>query len=203
MTRVKSPRTLLRRQIKPSDLPIIVRRKRWAILLSCLVMPFLIGLGAIVLWVVTRPDFQAGLLENAVATSFVLLLAIGCITGVDTMFGYQIHIDQEGVTARGLLKTRHFGWDEITHFDAWRNRAYGGDGLIIGLGYRAIIHVDGSNNPKRLLRNLFFAGHFTPPFMELGGKELVKLLTKAKAKLEHTQQQALNDQAQIPTEKRM
>ena len=111
--------------------------------------------------------------------SIAILFLIGFYVLIDNI-GYNLIVERDGITAVGLLKTRHLSWSEITYFKTWRMRTVTNYGFISLPHHQAVIHVDGSDNPKRLPRNLFFAGHFVPPFMELDGMDLVKLLAKAK-----------------------
>lgn len=181
--RSPSLKTLQKRRLRPGDCPIVIRYAWWTKWVHLVALPLLLaltGLFALAFyyfvsvgdWAVA---FGVGLLT--------MLFGIGWMTGVDNAFRYRLIIDVDGVRTHGNLVKRHFYWNEITHFDTWRNRTITDNG-VIGLGYQARIHVDGRNNRRRLLRNLYFAGHFTPPGLELGGKDLAALLTKAKRQLE-------------------
>lgn len=177
MAKTASPKTLLGRRLKDSDFPIIIRRKRWIEWMTVILLPVLLAFAAMLMWLLLQSDFQAGWGALFLGL-FAALLLLGCYVGLDNI-GFELTVDTDGLYLDGRLKTRHIDWDEITGFGTWRGRAFV-EGAVISLGfYQAVIHVDGSNNPKRLLRNLFFAGHFVPPMMELGGKELIRLLAKA------------------------
>jgi hypothetical protein len=184
LRRKATPRTLLKRRITAQDLPITVGFARWTPYVHAVALPIIAAatafLASIGYGMATLGDWTA----VAWLTLLIALFLIGSITGIDHCFRYQLLLDSSGITLKGNITSRYIRWDEITHFSTWRNRGYTGDGGSIPLGFQARIHVDGSNNPRRILRNLFFAGYFTPPFLELGGKDLVKLLTKAKRELE-------------------
>ncbi len=184
MARKASLKTLLNRRIKDSDFPIQIRRRAWANWFSALMLPIFLAIPCGLIW----------LLANAVVPLgwgpvFMLLLAALMLIGFGIALdgiALSASADREGITVKGLIETRHFSWDEITHFGTWRIRSFA-DGFLIAFGFQAVIHVDGSANPKRMLRNLFFAGHFLPPFMELDGKDIIKLLAKVKRHVEAAQ----------------
>ena len=177
----KALRQLARRSIRQRDLPIVIRRVPWMNWFAAVFLPLIFTFALLLIWFVLTSAGQLGLGSLFPAVIGVTML-IACYTGVDGI-GYHLIIDQEGITTKGRLATTFFAWDEVTHFGTWRMRAFTGDGFF-SIGYQAVIYVDGSNNTKRRLQNLFFLGYFIPPKMELGGMELVKLLTKAKRKLE-------------------
>lgn len=176
MTRKAQPKTLLGRRLKDGDFPFVIRRKAWASLLSAVMSPALAAIAGAMIWLLLNSVVPLDL-----GAIFMLLMAalllIGSFIMLDAI-GYTATVDRESITIKGLILTRRFAWSEITHFGTWRIRGFA-DGILISLGYQAVIHVDGSNHPRRLLQNLFFAGHFMPPFMELGGKELIRLLAKS------------------------
>lgn len=181
MARKASLKTLLNRRIKDSDFPILIRRRLWASWLSAVLIPFLLGFAMLLLWMVATSIVPFGW-----GALFMILLAalflIGCFVGLDGI-GFSASVDRDGITIKGLLQTRFFSWDEITHFSTWRNP----NRLLFYAIYQAVIHVDGTCQPKRLSNNLFFAGHFLPPFMEVDGKDIVKLLAKVKRHVEAVQ----------------
>lgn len=177
MARKASLNTLMRRRLTARDLPIIVKRKRWADWLVLVLTPILVALGGGFSWAaVAVPD--VAWLARLLLGTMGFLFSLGIVFAIDTLFGYTVIIDGDGITLKGRLGTRLIVWSEITRFGTWRIRAVM-DGPDLTLGFQAVIHVDGSNNPKRLLRNLFFSGHFVAPFMDIGGKELVRLMAKA------------------------
>ncbi len=184
MTRKASAKTLLKRRIAERDLPIVVSRRNWAKWLHCLLLPvfllMLAGLGYLI-WQFVNIGDRAVVFGLSL---FLTLLLIGMITGIDNAYSYRLTIDADGIRTYGNLAQRHFTWQEITLIGTWRNRAIVDDAPNITLGYQTRIYVDGSNNPKRLFRNLCFSGHWLPLYMELGGTDLAKLLTKAKRELE-------------------
>lgn len=171
---------LLRRSQLPSDQPIVIRRKPWAVLLSIALLPFLAGLGGLALWLSAHSGISFPWFDRVLLVVLGLLILIGLRSGLDYVLGYELVIDNTGALLGGKLGKRHFLWSEINEFATWQNWAISATGARIPLGYQAVIQVDGSNNPPRLLRNLWLKGHFTAPFMELGGMDLVKLLNKAK-----------------------
>ena len=181
MSRKASLKTLLNRRIKDSDFPILIRRRAWANGLTMVLLPVLAALAGGLLWLLFVAELHLGWGALFMAILAAMLL-IGCGTALDSI-GLSLSVDPEGISAKGLIETRQFGWDEITHFGTWRVRNVS-DGYVIPHKYQAVIHVDGSSHPKRLLRNLFFAGHFLPPFMELDGKDLIRLLAKVKRHVE-------------------
>ena len=184
MTERRHLKALLRRPLSPSDLPIVIRRKPWAVGLSIVLLPLFAGLGVLAFWASLQTYSEPSWFLRIWLIVIGLLITLGIRSGLDFVWGYKLVIDIDGVWLGGKLDTRHFRWDEIAQFATWRNQPTTATGFGVPMGYQAVIQVDGSNNPARLMRNLWFKGYFTAPFMELGGKDLVKLLNKAKRQFE-------------------
>ena len=184
MTDGKLLKVLLRRPLLPSDLPIVITRKPWAIALSIALLPLIPVLGAAAFWAGFQTYILLPWFLRILLVLLGVLVVLGLRSGIDFAWNYKLVIDADGVRLGGKLDPRQFRWSEITEFATWRIRAMTTNGIIVPLGYQAVIQVDGSENPVRLMRNLWFKGHFAAPLMELGGKDLVKLLNKAKRQFE-------------------
>jgi hypothetical protein len=185
-SRRASAKTLLGRRLKPNDFPFVIRRKRWIDWLTgCVLVAVCLALAGGSLWLSWALPLELELgWAKLFCALFGVLLLTGAYVGIDNI-GYHLVVDSDGITLRGRLSQRQVFWSEITHYATWRGRAVTGDGIFFLGFYQAVIHVDGSNNPKRLARNIFFAGHFAPPVMEIGGKEIIKLLAKAQRYFEN------------------
>lgn len=172
----KALQKLKRGEIRRDQLPIIIRRKWWIDLISLAILPVWVALALLSIWA----SITANIDPNPLGRVLLFLMGgicalVGMLTA-NAIFGYRLIVHEHGVTIAENFSTRSFRWDEITKFDVWP---------IPRLpGHQTIIYVDGSNNPKRIARNLYFAGHFVVPYLELRGKDLTRLLRRTKQALQ-------------------
>jgi hypothetical protein len=158
------------RRLELRHLPLTIHRRVWAQVITLLLVGPISTLPAILVFagIETRANPLALLL--ILLCSAVFLLA--AVIGLDRSIGYRLIIDADGFTTRGLLFTRHFSWTEVLEFSARPNYRLP--------GYYASWSVDGSNHSRRHWSSLWFGFYEVPPLMQLGGKELTRLLRHAK-----------------------
>ena len=158
------------RRLQLRHLPLTIHRRVWAQIITLLLVGPIGTLPAILVFagIETRANPIALLL--ILLCSAVFLLA--AVIGLDRSIGYRLMIDADGFTTQGLLFTRQFRWNEVREFSARPNYRLP--------GYYASWTVDGSHHPRRHWSSLWFGYYEVPPLMQIGGKELTRLLRHAK-----------------------
>jgi hypothetical protein len=158
------------RRLELRHLPLTIHRRIWAQIITLLLVGPLALLPIVML--------KAGIETGANPLTFLIVLAcaslflLASIIGLDRSLGYRLILDTDGFTTKGLLFSRSFRWSEITDIVARPNYRLP--------GYYASWSVDGSNHPRRHWSSLWFGFYEVPPLMQIGGKELTRLLRHAK-----------------------
>jgi hypothetical protein len=158
------------RRLEQRHLPYVIHRRIWAQCITLLLVPVLATLPAFLTMGAIKADANFLAMLIVLLCSSVLLL--GAIIALDRSIGYRLIIDADGFTTKGVLFTRHFMWGEISDIVARSNYRLP--------GYYASWTVDGSRHPRRHWSSLWFGFYEVPPLMQIGGKDLTRLLRHAK-----------------------
>ena len=158
------------RRLELRHLPLTIHRRRWAQIITLA----LVGPLCVLPFVMIRAviDTHAEPITFLIVISCSAFFLLAAIIGLDRSIGYCLTLDADGFTTKGLMFTRHFRWDEVNDIVARSNYRLP--------GYYASWAVDGSHHPRRHWSSLWFGFYEVPPLMQIGGKELTRLLRHAK-----------------------
>lgn len=158
------------RRLELRHLPLTIHRRRWAQVITLILAVTLCVLPFVMVTTTLETKAKPITLLIDLALSSVFLLA--AVIGLDRSLGYRLILDRDSFSTKGLLFTRSFHWDEVTEILARSNYRLP--------GYYASWTVDGSRHPRRHWSSLWFGFYEVPPLMQIGGKELTRLLRHAK-----------------------
>ena len=158
------------RRLELRHLPLTIHRRPWAQVITLILAIALCVLPFVMLTAALAAETKPVTLLIVLALSAVFLLA--AVIGIDRSLGYRLILDRDSFTIKGLLFTRSFRWNEVTEIRARSNYRLP--------GYYASWSVDGSHHPCRHWSSLWFGYYEVPPLMQIGGKELTRLLRHAK-----------------------
>ena len=167
---MRQRRRSIPRRVELGHLPLTIHRRTWAKIITLLLVGPIAAMPAAMVIAASKIHANPLTFLIVLLSSSVFLLA--AVIGLDRSIGYRLIIDADGFTTTGLLFTRQFSWTELQEFSARPNHRLP--------GYYASWTVDGSRHPRRHWSSLWFGFYEVPPLMQIGGKELTRLLRHAK-----------------------
>lgn len=167
---------------------IVIRRLWWANLIVVPLIPIFAGFTAFGMIGLPLAAVQGKWLALAMMPPTVITFGLGTLAAINSAFFYRLEIDRDEIRIVGNLFTQQIMWSEVTAIGARLNFRVP--------GYHVHILVDGSNNPPRHWSNFWALGYFVHPFMQRGGKDLARYLSRKRGEWGKRNRQVLQSEGE-------